>query len=153
MALSTIAAWFLNSFRDGDPTTSLGNSFQCLTTLWEKKCFLVSNLNLPYSLQPLCPTPVALPGVVVAKAQDPALGLVELHSIGLNPAVSLSRYLCRAFLPLGRSALPPYSCHLQTYWGCTQSPPQIISWIILQVHFYALLEVCIFAFWRKNHLY
>ena len=37
--------------------------------------------------QPLCPRPVALPGGVVAKVQDPALGLVEPHPIGLSPAI------------------------------------------------------------------
>ena len=30
------------------------------------------------AFQPLCPKPVALPGVVVAKVQDPAVGLAEL---------------------------------------------------------------------------
>jgi len=34
--------------------------------------------------QPLCPNPVALPGVVVAKVQDPAFGLVEPHPIGFS---------------------------------------------------------------------
>ena len=37
--------------------------------------------------QPLCPKPVALPGVVVAKEQDPAFGLVEPHPIGFSPAI------------------------------------------------------------------
>jgi len=33
MSLST--TWFLNTFRHGDSTTSLGSLFQCLTTLSE----------------------------------------------------------------------------------------------------------------------
>ena len=37
--------------------------------------------------QPLCPKPVALPGVIVAKVQDPAFGLVESHPIGFSPAI------------------------------------------------------------------
>ena len=37
--------------------------------------------------QPLCPNPVALPGVVAAKVQDSALGLLELHPISLSPAI------------------------------------------------------------------
>ena len=37
--------------------------------------------------QSLCPKAVALPGVVVAKVQDLAFGLVELNSIGLSPAI------------------------------------------------------------------
>jgi len=37
--------------------------------------------------QPLCSKPVDLSGVVVAKVQDPALGLVELNPTGLSPAI------------------------------------------------------------------
>ena len=51
---TSIAHWphpsvpqFSNTFRDGDPTTSLGILCPCITTLLEKKCFLISNLNLP----------------------------------------------------------------------------------------------------------
>ena len=43
----------LNASRDGASTTSLGNLFQCDTTLWVKNFFLISNLNLPcLSLKP-----------------------------------------------------------------------------------------------------
>ncbi|KAF1415053.1 Prolyl endopeptidase, partial [Spheniscus mendiculus] len=38
------------------------------------------------AFQPLFPKPVALHGVVVAKVQDPALGLVEPHTVGLGPS-------------------------------------------------------------------
>jgi len=37
----------LNASRDGASTTSLGNLFQCVTTLCVKNFFLTSNLNLP----------------------------------------------------------------------------------------------------------
>ena len=37
--------------------------------------------------QPPCHKSVALPGVIVAKVQDLALGLLELHPIGLSPSV------------------------------------------------------------------
>ena len=37
--------------------------------------------------QSLCFNPVALPEVVVAKVQDPTLGLVELHPTGLSPVI------------------------------------------------------------------
>jgi len=37
--------------------------------------------------QSLYPKPVTLPGVVVAKVQDLALGLAELHPTGLSPAI------------------------------------------------------------------
>jgi len=36
----------LNASRDGASTTSLGNLFQCITTLWVKNFLLISNLNL-----------------------------------------------------------------------------------------------------------
>ena len=43
----------LNASRDGASTTSLGNLFQCITTLWVKNFLLISNLNLPcLSLKP-----------------------------------------------------------------------------------------------------
>ena len=57
--------------------------------------------------QPLCPKPVALPGVVVTKVQDPAFGLVEFHPIGLSPATQPVQTPCRAFLPPNRSTLLP----------------------------------------------
>jgi len=37
--------------------------------------------------QPLCPKPVALPGAVVTKERDSALGLTEAHPIGLSPVI------------------------------------------------------------------
>jgi len=44
----------LNVSRDGDSTTSLGNIFQCFTTLIVKNFFLISSLNLAsLSLKPL----------------------------------------------------------------------------------------------------
>jgi len=39
----------LNASRDGASTASLGNLFQCVTTLWVKN-FLISNLNFPVSV-------------------------------------------------------------------------------------------------------
>lgn len=39
--------WFLNTSRNGDATTSLGNPFQCVTTLLENKWLLIPDLNLP----------------------------------------------------------------------------------------------------------
>jgi len=44
----------LNVSKDGASTTSLGNLFQCFTTLIGKNVFLLSSLNLPsLSLKPL----------------------------------------------------------------------------------------------------
>ena len=43
----------LNAYRDGAFTISLGNLFQCFTTLCVKNIFLISNLKLPWlSLKP-----------------------------------------------------------------------------------------------------
>ncbi|PKU37700.1 hypothetical protein llap_11996 [Limosa lapponica baueri] len=39
------------------------------------------------AFQPLFPKPVALHGVVVTQVQDPALGLVEPHTIGFGPSI------------------------------------------------------------------
>jgi len=53
--------WFLNTSTDGDPTTSMGNPFLFLSTLLEKKCFLISKPNLswhnlrPFPLILSCP--------------------------------------------------------------------------------------------------
>lgn len=62
-------------------------------------------LFLHASFQPLCPKLVVLCGAVVTQVQDPALGLVAAHPIGLSPLISLSRSLCGAFLPSGRSTI------------------------------------------------
>ena len=51
MSLSAASPQFLNTSRDSDSTTSLGNLFQHLTTLLEKKLFLISNLNVFTSFQ------------------------------------------------------------------------------------------------------
>ena len=61
----------------------------------------------PHSSPLLCPMPAALCVAVVAKVQGPTLELVQAHPTGLRPEISLPRFLCRAFLPSGRSALPP----------------------------------------------
>jgi len=53
--------------RDSDSTASLGRPFQCLTTLWEKKLFLMSNLNLLW--HNLWPFPRVLFVEVVAAPQ------------------------------------------------------------------------------------
>ncbi|PKU41428.1 integral membrane protein dgcr2 idd [Limosa lapponica baueri] len=39
------------------------------------------------AFQPLFPEPLALHGVVVTQVQDPALGLVESHPVGLGPLI------------------------------------------------------------------
>ena len=53
--LSTTSPQLLNTSRDGDSTTSLGGLFHCPTSLSENKCFLISNLNLPWcNLRPFC---------------------------------------------------------------------------------------------------
>jgi len=43
----------LNASKDGASPTSLGNLFQCVTTLWVEHFLLMSNLNFPcFSLKP-----------------------------------------------------------------------------------------------------
>ena len=45
LTLSATSTRFLNTFRDSDPTTSLGSLCHCSTTLLEKKFLLISNLR------------------------------------------------------------------------------------------------------------
>ncbi|KAK4824542.1 LOW QUALITY PROTEIN: hypothetical protein QYF61_016146, partial [Mycteria americana] len=82
MSRSATSTRFLNSFRDGDSTTSLGSLFQCLTTLSVKKFFLISNLNLAWhNLRPFPlilslvtwekrPTPTSLPNLLSVVESD-----------------------------------------------------------------------------------
>ena len=45
-------------------------------------------VHFPYTVfQLFCLKLIVLPGVVVAKLQEPALGHVELHPTGLSPAI------------------------------------------------------------------
>ena len=46
-SLSATSPRSLSISRDGDPTTSLGILCQRISTIWEKKSFLISTLNLP----------------------------------------------------------------------------------------------------------
>ncbi|KAK4824822.1 hypothetical protein QYF61_019672 [Mycteria americana] len=46
---------------------------------------VVGGPKLNTVFEPLWPKPVALHGVVVTQVQDPAIGLVEPHTIGLGP--------------------------------------------------------------------
>ena len=58
----------MNASRDGASTVSLGNLFQCVTTLSERNLLLISNLNLPcLSLRsfPPCPTYTINPFTVI----------------------------------------------------------------------------------------
>jgi len=128
MSLSATSTCLLNISRGCDSTTSLGSLSQCLTTLSVKKFFLISNLNLPWcNLRPLplsCylekETDSHLPTTssfwVVVESNNVSLSL--LFSRLNNPSShiqlasdhqsSLSRSLCRDFLPSSRSTLPPY---------------------------------------------
>jgi len=69
MSLSTTPKWFLDTFRDDDSTTSLGSLLQCLATLSVKKCFLISNLNLPW--RNLRPFPLVMSPVIREKIPTP----------------------------------------------------------------------------------
>ena len=50
----------LNASRDGASTTSLGNLFQCVTTLCMKNFHLISNLNLPSQFKTIPPCPITI---------------------------------------------------------------------------------------------
>jgi len=59
MSLSATSAWLWNTPRDGDPTTP-GQLCQHLTTLSEKKYFLISNLHFPWCNMRLLPLVLSL---------------------------------------------------------------------------------------------
>ena len=79
MSLSTTSKHLLNTSRDGDSTTSLGSLFQCLTTLSVKKCFLTSNLNLPW--RNLRPFPLVLSPVTSEKRPTPPSYWENKHTV------------------------------------------------------------------------
>ena len=70
MSLNTMSKHSLNTSRVSDSTTSLGNPFQCLTTLSEKYYFLTSGLNLPWHR--LKPFPLVLSLVTQEKRLTPS---------------------------------------------------------------------------------
>ncbi|KAM9656072.1 uncharacterized protein ACIBXB_008597 [Morphnus guianensis] len=59
------------------------------------------------AFQPLFPKPVELHGVAVTKCRTRHLALLNLIQLASAHPSSLSRSLCRAFLPSSRSTLPP----------------------------------------------
>ena len=60
----------LNASRQGTSTASLGNLFQCLTTLIVKTLFITSNINQPsFSLKPL---PLVLSLHALVQSPSPA---------------------------------------------------------------------------------
>ena len=90
MSLSTTSKQFLNTSRDGDSTTSVWSLFQCLTTLFVKKCFLISNLNL--SWHNLRPFPLVLSPVRRDQPLFPVLAvstfqiLEEINKVSPQPS-------------------------------------------------------------------
>ena len=56
------------------------------------------------------------------KCKTRHLALLNVTQLDSAHRSNLFRSLCGAFLFSCRSALIPNLCHLQTYWGCTQSP-------------------------------
>ncbi|KAK4830944.1 hypothetical protein QYF61_014403 [Mycteria americana] len=58
------------------------------------------------TFQPRFPKPVALYGVVVAQVQDPALGLVEPHTIDLSPSIQPVQVPVQSLPPLKQINTP-----------------------------------------------
>ncbi|KAK4826673.1 LOW QUALITY PROTEIN: hypothetical protein QYF61_010682 [Mycteria americana] len=58
------------------------------------------------AFQPLFPKPVALHGVVVTQVQDPALSLVEPHTVGLNPSIQPVQVPLQSLPPLKQINTP-----------------------------------------------
>ncbi|KAK4825177.1 hypothetical protein QYF61_024657 [Mycteria americana] len=58
------------------------------------------------AFQPLFPKPVALHGVVVTQVEDPALGLVEPHTIGPSPRIQPVQIPLQSLPPLKQINTP-----------------------------------------------
>ncbi|KAK4827101.1 hypothetical protein QYF61_014203 [Mycteria americana] len=58
------------------------------------------------AFQPLFPKPVALHGVVVTQVQDPALGLVEPHTVGPSPSIQPVQVPLQSLPPLKQINTP-----------------------------------------------
>ena len=87
-ATSSLAS---NASRDGASTTSLGNLFQCVTTLWVKNFLLISYLNLPcLSLKPF-PLVVSLSTLVNSRSPSclyaPFQALEGHNEVSLEPSL------------------------------------------------------------------
>ena len=88
----------LNASGDGASTASLGNLFQCLTTLWVKNFLLISNLNLPsFSLKLL---------LLVLSLHDPVKSPLQLYC---SPHLNTGRL--QSGLPGDFSRLNDFSFH------------------------------------------
>lgn len=77
MLLRTLTTCLLNTDRHGEPISSLGSIYQCLTT-FEKKCFPVPSLTIPWCSSLLFPSshrftgapPFAFPPHRTAKSSE-----------------------------------------------------------------------------------
>jgi len=79
--LRALSNLVLNVSRDGASTTSLGNPFQCFTTLTVKNFFLISSPNLPcFSLKPL---PLVLSLLSLLKR----LSYIPMHTGSCSPVL------------------------------------------------------------------
>ena len=87
MSPSITANLSLNTPWDDDSTTALGNPFQYLTTLPEKKFLLISNLNLPW--RNLRPFPLVLSQVICEKRPTPSSFQVVVEGSNISPEPSL----------------------------------------------------------------
>jgi len=89
MSLSTTSKHLLSTFRDGNSIIFVGSLFQPLTTLSEKKYFLISNLNLPWhNLRPFPPV------LLLVTWADPHLSTASFQTV-----VEATAFLATSFFP------------------------------------------------------
>ncbi|KAK4832110.1 hypothetical protein QYF61_020737 [Mycteria americana] len=74
------------------------------------------------AFQPLFPKPVALHGVAVTQVQDPALSLVESHTIGLSPSIQPVQVPLQSLPTLKQIKLHTHP-----------SPPQSLTFTLLMI--------------------
>ena len=103
MLLRALPKCLLNTDGHGAPTNSLGNLFQCVTTLVVKKCFLMSRLLVQLCAILLCPG-------IGTREQSPAPSstLSLLRKLQSNKVASLSPDLLTG---LPKCDWPPFTGH------------------------------------------
>ena len=106
----------LSVSRDGEPTPSLGNLLQCLTTLIIKNLFLISNLNLPsFSWKPF---PLVLSQPTLLQSLSPSF---------LQPPLDTER---------------PLSGLTETFSSLCTEQPQLSQPVLLGEVFHTLQHFC-----------
>lgn len=127
MFVSTTSNLSLNTPRDSDATISLGNPFQCLTTLSEKKCLIISSLNLLW--HNLRPFPLDLSLAICKKRLTPSSSQLWNGggAVGLGLSCHIWASLKHSSLFTGETVLHLTAIKAAIGLCCTSSTPSCHS--------------------------